>query len=186
MVVHLEHPKIRKASFSPKPIGFLESRKRHKNRTIRHTLSFLTMCGLGGVCPSVQELQARNSAWACKHRSKALCIHAGRASPIMYVQVIVWPSPVSSSACLHCTTASLLISFLQRFCLVCSKPSRTPRYYPTMSEAAAADADTTKVNLVSFSSAVSDLFLCGVFPLVRLGESDVTSAPKSREQNLVL
>ena len=52
------------------------------------------------------------------------------------------------------------LHFCRFFAFCCSA-----RYHPTtMSEAAAADADTTKVNLVSLSSTVSICF-CGDFPV---------------------
>ena len=87
---------------------------------------------------------------------------AGRASPIA---ITVWPSPGPSSALAFRLCCFWLTSFLQIYFLPFAVPSLPTRYNPTtMSEAAAADADTTKVNLVSLSSTVSICF-CGDFPV---------------------
>ena len=77
-----------------------------------------------------------------------------------------------------------LTSFLQICFLPFAVPSLPARYHPTtMSEAAAADADTTKVNLVSFSSAVS-ICLCGVSPSEEGGRVEsATSNPREQNRN---
>ena len=75
----------------------------------------------------------------------------------------------SAFATLCCFLAHFIFADFLPFAV----PSLPARYHPTtMSEAAAADADTTKVNLVSFSSAVSICF-CGVSPSSLRRESRV-------------
>ena len=94
------------------------------------------------------------------------------------------PAPLRLFAALFAANSPLLLlfsgslHFCRFFAFCCSA-----RYHPTtMSEAAAADADTAKVNLVSFSSAVSICF-CGVSPSEEGGNESATQSTGTESRN---